>query len=122
LLRKTAGQARWRLGTGDRRSLSRRRTVQSRQRQAAQPRTICDGRTHVRAALYSLPWWQHAAIQRGPQKAIIAVAASILSIACYVLRNQVPHRDRRALYFTRADHSAHRKRSGGGSQGLAGRG
>jgi transposase len=41
--------------------------------------------------------------RRGPQKAIIAVAASILSIAYYLLRNQVPYRDLGALYFTRAD-------------------
>jgi transposase len=41
--------------------------------------------------------------RRGPQKAIIAVAASILSIAYYVLRNQVPYHDLGALYFTRAD-------------------
>jgi transposase len=40
---------------------------------------------------------------RGPQKAIIAVAASILSIAFYLLRNQVPYRDLGALYFTRVD-------------------
>jgi transposase len=41
--------------------------------------------------------------RRGPQKAIIAVAASILSIAYYCLRNQVPYRDLGALYFTPAD-------------------
>jgi transposase len=41
--------------------------------------------------------------RRGPQKAIIAVAASILSIAYYVLRNQMPYHDLGALYFTRAD-------------------
>src|ERR1700704_3511651 len=41
--------------------------------------------------------------RRGPQKAIIAVAASILSIAYYLLRNQMPYRDLGALYFTRAD-------------------
>jgi transposase len=41
--------------------------------------------------------------RRGPQKAIIAVAASILFIAYYVLRNQVPYRDLGALYFNRAD-------------------
>jgi transposase len=41
--------------------------------------------------------------RRGPQKAIIAVAASILSIAYYLLRNQVPYRDLGALYFIRAD-------------------
>jgi transposase len=41
--------------------------------------------------------------RRGPQKAIIAVAASILSIAYYCLRNQMQYRDLGALYFTRAD-------------------
>jgi transposase len=41
--------------------------------------------------------------RRGPQKAIIAVAASILSIGYYCLRNQVPYRDLGSLYFTRAD-------------------
>jgi transposase len=48
--------------------------------------------------------------RRGPQKAIIAVAAANLSIAYYVLRNQVPYRDLGAFYFTRADQerTAHR--------------
>ena len=41
--------------------------------------------------------------RRGPQKAIIAVAGSILSIAYYLLRNQAPYRDLGALYFIRAD-------------------
>jgi transposase len=41
--------------------------------------------------------------RRGPQKAIIAVAASILSTAYYLLRNQVPYRDLGALYFARID-------------------
>jgi hypothetical protein len=33
----------------------------------------------------------------------MAVAASILSIAYYLLRNQVPYHDLGALYFARAD-------------------
>lgn len=41
--------------------------------------------------------------RRGPQKAIIAVAASILTTAYYLLRNQVSYRDLGALYFIRAD-------------------
>ena len=41
--------------------------------------------------------------RRGPQKAIIAVAASILTAVYYLLRNQVVYRDLGALYFARAD-------------------
>jgi transposase len=41
--------------------------------------------------------------RRGPQKAIIAVAASILTTAYYLLRNQVSYRDLGGLYFIRAD-------------------
>src|ERR1700687_3925197 len=41
--------------------------------------------------------------RRGPKKAIIAVAASILTAAYYLLRNQVPYRDPGALYFARID-------------------
>ena len=40
--------------------------------------------------------------RRGPQKAIIAVAASILT-AVYYLRNQVVYRDLGALHFVRTD-------------------
>ena len=54
-------------------------------------------------AQLSLPAIRPAPRPAGPQKAIIAVAASILSIAYYCLRNQVPYRDLGALYFTRAD-------------------
>ena len=53
--------------------------------------------------------------RRGPQKAIIAVAASILSIAYYLLRNQVPYRDR-TLYFTRVDQEANRAAPGASNQ------
>jgi hypothetical protein len=38
-----------------------------------------------------------------PKKAILAVAASILTAAYYLLRNQVPYRDLGALYFARLD-------------------
>jgi transposase len=41
--------------------------------------------------------------RRGPKKAIMAVAASILTTAYYLLRQQVPYRDLGALYFTRID-------------------
>ena len=41
--------------------------------------------------------------RRGPKKAILAVAASILTTAYYVLRDQVPYRDLGPLYFTRLD-------------------
>jgi transposase len=41
--------------------------------------------------------------RRGSKKAIIAVAASILTTAYYLLRNQVPYRDPGALYFARID-------------------
>jgi transposase len=41
--------------------------------------------------------------RRGPQKAIIAVAASILTMAYYVLRDQAAYRDLGSLYFARMD-------------------
>ena len=41
--------------------------------------------------------------RRGPQKAIIAVAASILTTAYYLLRDQVAYRDLGSLYFARMD-------------------
>ena len=41
--------------------------------------------------------------RRGSKKAIIAVAASILTTVYYLLRNQVPYRDLGALYFARID-------------------
>jgi len=37
--------------------------------------------------------------RRGPKKATLAVAASILTAAYFVLRDQVPYRDLGALYF-----------------------
>jgi transposase len=41
--------------------------------------------------------------RRGPKKAILAVAASILTAAYYLLRDQVPYRDLGPLYFARPD-------------------
>ena len=41
--------------------------------------------------------------RRGPQKAIIAVAASILTVVYHLLRNQAVYRDLGALYFVRTD-------------------
>ncbi len=41
--------------------------------------------------------------RRGPRKAIVAVAASILTAAYYLLRDQVPYRDLGSLYFARHD-------------------
>jgi hypothetical protein len=41
--------------------------------------------------------------RRGPNKAILAVAASILTAAYYVLRDQVPYRDLGPRYFARLD-------------------
>jgi transposase len=42
--------------------------------------------------------------RRGPKRAILAVAAPILSTAYYVLRDQVQDRDLGPLYFARLDH------------------
>jgi hypothetical protein len=41
--------------------------------------------------------------RRGPKKAILAVAASILTVAYYLLRDQVPYRYLGSLYFARLD-------------------
>ena len=41
--------------------------------------------------------------RRGPNKAILAVAASILTAAYYLLRDQLPYRDLGPLYFARLD-------------------
>jgi transposase len=41
--------------------------------------------------------------RRGPKKAVLAVAASILTAAYYLLRNEVPYRDLGPLYFARLD-------------------
>jgi transposase len=41
--------------------------------------------------------------RRGSKKAIIALAASIVTTAYHLLRNRVPYRDPGALYFARID-------------------
>ena len=41
--------------------------------------------------------------RRGPKKAILAVAASILTAAYHVLRDQVPYRDLGPLHLARLD-------------------
>jgi transposase len=41
--------------------------------------------------------------RRGPKKAVLAVAASILTAAYYLLHNEVPYRDLGSLYFARLD-------------------
>jgi len=41
--------------------------------------------------------------RRGPKKAILAVAASILTAAYYLQRDQVPYRDLGPLYLARLD-------------------
>jgi transposase len=41
--------------------------------------------------------------RHGPKKAILTMAASILASAYYLLRDQVPYRDLRPLYFARLD-------------------
>jgi len=41
--------------------------------------------------------------RRGPKKAILAVAASMLTAAYYILRDDVPYRDLGAEYFVRRD-------------------
>src|ERR1700693_892670 len=42
--------------------------------------------------------------RRGPKKAIVAVAAAILTSAYYLLRDQIPYRDLGSLYFSQHDH------------------
>jgi hypothetical protein len=41
--------------------------------------------------------------RRGPKKAVLAVAASILTAAYYLLRNQEPYRDLGTHYFAGLD-------------------
>jgi hypothetical protein len=40
---------------------------------------------------------------RGPKKAVVAVAASILTIAYHLIRDRAPYSDLGPLYFTRLD-------------------
>jgi transposase len=42
-------------------------------------------------------------VRRGPKKAVVAVAASILTIAYHLLRDRAPYRDLGPRYFTRLD-------------------
>ncbi len=41
--------------------------------------------------------------RRGPKKAVLAVAASILTAAYYLLRNKLTYRDLGPLYLARLD-------------------
>ena len=50
--------------------------------------------------------------RRGPKKAILAVAASILTAAYNVLRDQVPYRDLGPLYFAHLDQDRTAQRPG----------
>ena len=49
-------------------------------------------------------------IHRGPQKAICAVAASLLSAIYHIIKDGTPHRDLGADYFDRRSHAAKLKR------------
>jgi transposase len=49
--------------------------------------------------------FQRLKTRRGPKKAVVAVAASILTAAYYILRDQVPYQDLGADYFDRRDRS-----------------
>jgi hypothetical protein len=59
--------------------------------------------TRQAAQLFPRPVPKAVRPARPEKKAILAVAASILSTAYYVLRNQVPYRDLGPLYFARLD-------------------
>jgi transposase len=49
--------------------------------------------------------FQRLKTRRGPKKAVVAVAASILTAAYYILRDHVPYQDLGADYFDRRDRS-----------------
>jgi len=49
--------------------------------------------------------FQRLKTRRGPKKAVVAVAASILTAAYYILRHHVPYQDLGADYFDRRDRS-----------------
>jgi transposase len=60
------------------------------------------------AAIRRRDAYPHAQFQplkakRGPKKAVVAVAASLLTAAYFMLRNQVPYRDLGGHYFDRHD-------------------
>lgn len=57
----------------------------------------CAKDTYLRAQFHRLK------TRRGPKKAVVAVAASILTAAYYILRDNVPYRDLGADYFDRRD-------------------
>jgi transposase len=59
----------------------------------------CARDTYLRAQ------FQRLKTRRGPKKAVVAVAASILTAAYYILRDHVPYRDLGADYFDRRDRS-----------------
>ena len=60
----------------------------------------CAHDTYLRAQ------FQRLKTRRGPQKAVVAVAASILTAAYYILRDRVPYRELGPDYFDRRDRSA----------------
>ena len=49
---------------------------------------------------------QRLKTRRGPKKAVVAVAASILTAAYYILRDQVPYQDLGSDYFDRRNRTA----------------
>jgi len=50
--------------------------------------------------------FQRLKTRRGPKKAVVAVAASILTAAYYILRDHVPYHDLGADYFDRRDRTS----------------
>jgi transposase len=56
-----------------------------------------------RPASYTQAQFLRLRARRGPKKAIVAVAASILTAAYHILRNDVPYHDLGADHFTRHD-------------------
>jgi len=50
--------------------------------------------------------FQRLKTRRGPKKAVVAVAASILTAAYYILRDHVPYRELGADYFDRRDRTS----------------
>ena len=50
--------------------------------------------------------FQRLKTRRGPKKAVVAVAASILTAAYYILRDHVPYQDLGANYFDRRDRTS----------------
>jgi hypothetical protein len=50
--------------------------------------------------------FQRLKTRRGPKKAVVAVAASILTAAYYILRDHVPYQDLGPDYFDRRDRTS----------------